>query len=278
MSLFRALLLGFTLLAGMLTARAEISPAPPTAVESNPLVWDALEKHADLPAMTNLAYFTFWVTNTGSAEAVIYSTEASCECTVVEAQKILPWRLAPGEGGPLNVRLNTRGKFGLVTKTINIGSTHGSQVLTIHVKIPVSPAPANISMRQRDMMSAQADRQAVLRGSCAVCHAAPAAGHTGEKLFLLACGICHTAEHRAEMVPDLLALKHPTDADYWRQWITHGKAGSLMPAFAESEGGILNSNQIASLVEYLTKVPRATSPATTNVSATLPSRMSLLPN
>jgi mono/diheme cytochrome c family protein len=277
MKLLCVLQFGLVLLTGGLTGRAENAPAT-TAGETNPLVWDALEKHNDLPAMTNLAYFTFWVTNTGSAEAVIYSTEASCDCTVVEARKILPWHLAPGESGPLNARLNTRGKFGLVTKTITVNSTHGSQVLTIHVKIPISPAPANVSMRTRDMQAAQADRQAVFRDSCAVCHAAPAMGQTGKPLFVAVCGICHTAEHRAEMVPDLMALNHPTDADYWRQWITHGKEGSLMPAFAQSEGGILTTNQIASLVEYLAQRPRAAGSATNPPGVAPTPPMSLMPH
>jgi mono/diheme cytochrome c family protein len=250
---FRAVQFLLTMMTGVLPADAEISPASTPPTNLNPLVWDALEKSADLPTMTNLAYFTFWVTNNSSAEATILSTETSCDCTVVEATKILPWHLAPGDGGPLNVRLNTRGKFGLVTKTITVHSSHGAQMLTIHAKIPLTPAPSNVSVRKQDMMAGQADRQAVFRGSCAVCHTLPAAGQIGEMLFVKACGICHTAEHRAEMVPDLAALKHDTDAGYWLNWITLGKAGSLMPAFAQSEGGILDTNQIASLVEYLVK-------------------------
>jgi mono/diheme cytochrome c family protein len=54
-------------------------------------------------------------------------------------------------------------------------------------------------------------------------------------------------------VPDLFAIKHPTDAAFWREMITHGKPGSLMPAFALSDGGILDTNQIESLVEYAMK-------------------------
>jgi mono/diheme cytochrome c family protein len=251
---------------GALIARAEISPAPSSA----PLVWDALEKHADLPAMTNNAYFTFWVTNTSATEAAIVATETSCDCTVVEAAKILPWHIAPGESGPLNVRLNIRGKWGVVTKTITVHSSDGTQELTIHAKIPLTPAPSNISVRRRDMMAAQEDRQTVFRGSCAACHALPADGRTGEPLFVKACGICHTAEHRAEMVPDLAALKHDTDAAYWQNWITHGKEGSLMPAFAQSERGILDPNQIASLVEYLVKTYPSKNTDTNQTQADVP--------
>jgi len=54
-------------------------------------------------------------------------------------------------------------------------------------------------------------------------------------------------------VPDLRALNHPTDAAYWRQWIAHGREGSMMPAFAESEGGPLNEQQINALVDFMVK-------------------------
>jgi len=70
-------------------------------------------------------------------------------------------------------------------------------------------------------------------------------------LYQAGCAICHDAEHRAEMVPDLHTLKHPATADYWTQWITASKPASMMPAFTKSHDGPLNEQQIASLVDYL---------------------------
>jgi hypothetical protein len=213
--------------------------------EKNPLVWDASEISVDLPAMTNLVYFTFSVTNASATEATLVSTETSCECTLAEATSKLPWNIKPGEGGFLKVRMNTLGKFGLVTKTIVVHTSHGDQLLRVRVKIPVSPAPFNVSVRQQDMMAAKVDRQAVFHGNCAACHSLPTARMQG--------GICHISEHRAEMVPDLAKLNHETGADFWRTNIVHGKVGSLMPAFGKMEGGILETNQIESLVDYLVK-------------------------
>lgn len=253
MKVFSAFLLCLVTLLVAMDARAEDTPAPALSNPAHPLVWDALEKKMDLPGMTNLASFTFWVTNSSASEVVIGAVEADCECTVVEARTAFPWTIGPGASGPLNVRVNIRGRFGLFVKTILVHSSHGSQLLTVSMKIPLTPAPSNVSARQRDVMAAKADRQAVFSGSCAACHAAPTLGLSGKALFEKACSICHEAEPRAEMVPDLAALKHPTDADHWRRWITSGKAGTVMPAFALSERGILSTNQIESLVEYLTK-------------------------
>ena len=53
------------------------------------------------------------------------------------------------------------------------------------------------------------------------------------------------------MVPDLHALKTPTNFEFWRIWIAHGKPGSLMPAFSTTDGGPLSDMQIASLASYL---------------------------
>lgn len=75
-----------------------------------------------------------------------------------------------------------------------------------------------------------------------------------------ACGICHEAQPRASMVPDLHHLADssgkplPTNEEFWRSWIAAGKADTLMPAFASSQGGPLNDLQIASLAAYLNAV------------------------
>jgi hypothetical protein len=53
------------------------------------------------------------------------------------------------------------------------------------------------------------------------------------------------------MVPDLKTLTHPTDAEYWRNWINYGRAGSMMPAFAQAEGGPLNESQVNALVNFM---------------------------
>jgi mono/diheme cytochrome c family protein len=74
----------------------------------------------------------------------------------------------------------------------------------------------------------------------------------GKDLYAAVCSVCHDAEHRASFVPDLHHLPEPTNPQFWKNWIASGKPGTLMPAFAASEGGILSDQQIASLVEYLT--------------------------
>src|SRR6202012_4112996 len=73
----------------------------------------------------------------------------------------------------------------------------------------------------------------------------------GKDLYTSICGICHESDHRASFVPDLHKLPEPTNPEFWKNWIMHGKPGTLMPAFAQSEGGFLTETQIESLVAYL---------------------------
>ena len=62
------------------------------------------------------------------------------------------------------------------------------------------------------------------------------------------------------MVPDLHALHKPQDREYWRQWIRQGKDKTLMPAWATEEGGPLSTEQIESLLTYLTGAFNTASP------------------
>src|SRR5262249_31063693 len=91
----------------------------------------------------------------------------------------------------------------------------------------------------------------VLKGDCAKCHVQPAEGRMGKELYATACSICHNAEHKATVVPDLQHLPHPTNGDYWKQFITAGKTNSLMPAFAKDQQGFMTPEQTDSLVNYL---------------------------
>jgi mono/diheme cytochrome c family protein len=234
------------------SARANDQPGLAEAPSNQPLVWDGYQKSAKMSGMNETTNFVFWVTNVSNVDVSILSTESSCDCTVAKLPA-QPWVLKPGESGSLGVKMNLMGRHGQVSKVVQVTTSRGNHFLMVSADIPLMPAPFNVSARQRDQMIAQKDRQAVFRGSCAACHALPTAGHTGETLFTKACAICHISDHRAAMVPDLAALKHPTDSAYWRKWIALGKEGTLMPAFATSAGGILDTNQIESLVEYLMK-------------------------
>ncbi len=247
------------------TARPVIIPAgAPSA-----LSWDSESKEYSAEPGETAANFTFLLTNTSPSEVVITGVRTSCGCTVAKLPS-QPWHLSPGSDGQIDVTVDLRGKYGTVTKTITVSSSIGWKLLLVKVHIPAPQGQGAIGAvdmdRMRNLRMATANRQIVFRSTCAECHAKPAQGKLGKELYEAACGICHDSPHRASMVPDLQALNHPVDLNFWRTTISVGKPGTLMPAFATEHGGILNSEQINSLASYLAKnfksAPGATSAVT----------------
>ncbi len=220
---------------------AEPKPAGP----AHPLVWDVMELSVTAQPGAKEAAFEFHVTNKSGAPVEITQIEASCGCTVAE-MPTTPWILAAQAKGSFTAVVDFEGKHGKLMKTVNVHSSGGSQTLTMSINIPDTEE----SRRERNQQLAFIDRQAVFRGDCATCHVQPTLGKSGAELFQVACGICHLAPARATIVPDLMAVREPRDAEFWRRWITDGKDRTLMPAFAKERGGPLTTEQIASLVEY----------------------------
>ncbi|HXS67783.1 MAG TPA: c-type cytochrome, partial [Candidatus Polarisedimenticolia bacterium] len=195
------------------------------------------------------------LTNVSSGDVTIFSVTTSCHCTVAELPST-PWKLSPNENGTISATMDLFDvpPGGDKTKTLTVSTDKGQKFL--YAKAIVLPGAMATVDRTNAQKIAMANRQAVFRGDCASCHVAPAkdaTGHDkmGKDLYVAVCGICHDAEHRASFVPDLHHLTEPTNPDFWRSWIAHGKPGTLMPAFSRSEGGFLTEAQIGSLVVFL---------------------------
>ena len=227
------------------------------------IVWDGLIKSADATNEQEFVNFTSCFTNVATNALTILSVHPSCGCTTAELP-LVPWLIPPGGNGTMKLSVNLQGKAGTLFKSVNISTDKGSKALMLRINIlpPPPPKPLSEAERAKGVAAAKIDRQAVFKGDCASCHLKKSEGKYGQQLFEIVCAICHEANPRATMVPDLGNLPPPTNEEFWRVWITAGKAGSLMPAFASSQGGPLNDLQIASLAAYLNAVhPSKTLPA-----------------
>ena len=226
------------------------------------LAFDATTKTVDTMEGTDFAKFTFSFTNVTANIVTILNVHPSCGCTTAEMPPV-PWQLAPGTNGEMRLSVNLAGKSGILNKSVKFTTDKGQRDLWMRINL--APAPKiemTDAQRAAGLAAAKIDRQAVFKGDCATCHVKPAEGKYGQQLYDTACGICHAAEHRASMVPDLSKLTVPTNEEFWRTWITYGKPGSLMPAFAQSQGGPLSDIQIASLATYLNAIhPPKAAPA-----------------
>lgn len=215
--------------------------------------WDGVSKSVDVTNGEDFARFTFDFTNVTSGNVTILSVKPSCGCTTAELPPV-PWTIPAGSSGEMKVSVNLAGKDGVIYKSVNVATDQGNKNLVLRVNIlpaPVAP-PLTAEQMAHGIAAAKVDRQAIFKGDCASCHV-PKNTETkyGEQLYAAVCAICHDAFPRATMVPDLHNLKAPTELEFWRTWITLGKPGSLMPAFASAQGGPLNDMQIASLAQYL---------------------------
>jgi cytochrome c553 len=233
-----------------------VSGALVAATTNEPLAWESPSQFYTAKPGDITARFTYKVANVSTSEVVIDDVKPSCGCTTAELPS-KPWRLAPHETNKMEVLVDLRGKEGKLFKTIAVQSATAPKELTILIDIPpeasTSRMPPEMANRLFGQQLGALDHQAVFKKDCVQCHLVPAFGKTGENLYHTACGICHEAKKRASMVPDLRALKTPIDDAYWQNWVSHGKAGTLMPGFASTDGGPLDEAQITSLVEYLTK-------------------------
>lgn len=225
------------------------------------LKWDSEQKEYTSKKGDVEARFSFWLTNITSSDVSINAVRTSCGCTVAKLPST-PWVVPSNGSGPIDVTVNLAGKFGTITKAVTVESSAGTKSLLVKVNIdggampgqPLARSSMNDADRLKNMQQALADRQVVFKNQeCAKCHAEPGltAMTDGRQIYNSTCGVCHESHIRASMVPDLKTLTHPTDAEYWRNWINYGRAGSMMPAFAQAEGGPLSESQVNALVTFL---------------------------
>ena len=77
---------------------------------------------------------TFEFTNTGNAPLIISKAQGSCGCTVPEVTKEA---LKPGESAPINVKFDSNGKSGEVTKTVNVRCNTPKIIEQIKIKASI---------------------------------------------------------------------------------------------------------------------------------------------
>ena len=219
--------------------------------EDRLLTWDEVHKEIRPGKSAKVALTHFSVTNNTRLPITITQIRPSCGCTLAKSPP-LPWKLLPGDHDKVDLEIGIEGKYGKLRKSVKVYSTAGIKTLSFEVFLPERKQMSS-SERMANIRLAARDRQVVFRGKCKTCHYDPAVDRKGEELYQAACAICHESPHRASMVPYLAAYKKGVvkDENYWRLWITHGKAGTLMPAFHKGQGGPLDEEQIEDLVSWL---------------------------
>lgn len=185
--------------------------------------------------------------NDGGAPLAILATRPTCGCTVSRVEKP---ELPPGESGILEVTFDPAGQEGSVRRTITVVTNDPDRPNTIlAIRAKVLPRLGAEGKPGHPPWAGQS----LLMGSCAGCHAAPAAGKSGEPLWAAVCAMCHGARAEGGVGPGLRAPDYLAAHDdrALAEAIAYGTANPRMPGFSDAMGGPLSRGQIESLVRLL---------------------------
>ena len=159
--------------------------------------------------------------NKGDELLKILGVSSTCGCTTL---KLKERKIKPGNVVDLNFLVDTRGKLGMVEKTI-----------TIHSNDPDSPWKEVVTFHALPSGMEGADTQAIFTPACSSCHIDNGINKKHEELYQAVCAMCHTTAKFNSLGDSLIEM------------ITKGQKLIAMPAFGEH----LSKDQINSLVEYI---------------------------
>ncbi len=161
------------------------------------------------------------IENKGDHQLHIRGVQTSCGCTTLRLEKR---RIEPSEKVRLYFFVDTRGKLGMVEKSIKLHSNDLN-----------SPHNVTFSFHALSEGMDGTDTQAIFDPPCSSCHLDPAVGKYSSELFSLACAMCH---ENGINLSDEVALEN---------WIVKGNKQVGMPSFQE----YLSKQQINSLITIL---------------------------
>ena len=159
--------------------------------------------------------------NKGDELLKILGVSSTCGCTTL---KLKEQRIQPGDEVDLNFVVDTRGKLGMVEKTI-----------TIHSNDPETPWEEVVTFHALPSGMEGADTQAIFTPACSSCHIDNGINKKHEDLYQAVCAMCHPV------------AKFNSRGVVLSEMITKGQKLIAMPAYGEH----LSEDQINSLVEYI---------------------------
>ena len=86
----------------------------------------------------DIVTYTFDFTNTGDGDLLISDAHAQCSCTVPEWPKDI---IKPGGKGQINVKFDSNGKSGIITKIITIEANTNPKITNIRIKANIHETP-----------------------------------------------------------------------------------------------------------------------------------------
>ena len=248
------LLLVFLLLASALAylgaPKTQVAPPAPPPVIAAPVVPPPVgqlkfeQSFFDFGMVTEGAVVehVFKFKNLGTGALKIVKTATSCGCTTTSGALK---EYAAGEAGEFTVVVDTRGKKGIVVKTVTLSLENDPQktlelTLVMTLQPPVHPplgTPRNINTE----------------AGCKSCHLESGQGQTGLFLYHRVCAQCHGKKGTGGSARafDEAEWQQKMDDGTLAKWIRSGEPAKGMPSFVDGVTPPLSDAQVNSLVAYL---------------------------
>lgn len=185
---------------------------------------------------------TFKFKNDGAGKVKILKTETSCGCTTANGALK---EYAPGESGEMEVVIDTKGKKGIIVKTVTLTLENSDPVtldLSMSMKLEPPPHPKIEKMRNINTEAA-----------CKSCHLESGEGQSGVFLFHRVCSQCHGKKGTggfARAMNNGVWQKATSDAKI-KQIVHDGLPEQGMPSFVTGVTPPLSGEQVESLVKYI---------------------------
>lgn len=149
-------------------------------------------------------------------------------------------RLGPQENGKISVKINVKGKYGNIQKTIQVKTNDPANPVTVLF----------LTMQVRDRMhSNKFSAKEIFVGQCRECHVERGNKKEGIELFRVDCIMCHNSRKSAYPISEM----SKRSKQYLINAIRNGVDGSSMPGWSLQNGGPLGEEEISSLVDLISK-------------------------
>jgi mono/diheme cytochrome c family protein len=216
------------------------APAPLQPV----LEFDAVQKSFGSVDQGAAVKVVFNFKNAGSADLILFKLQTTCGCT---AATVSTWPFKPGQGGQILVEYDTRGKIGFTRKDVSVYSNDPRSPIVLLIEGTVEKPAGHPAMKAGDVL---------FKGSCAKCHAEPAAGKSGAELYQAVCAMCHEdppSKQGRWLAPNKESMAW-MNQDELVKIIGEGLDETSMPGFLKKHGGPLTAQQVQSLMEFLSSL------------------------
>ncbi len=184
---------------------------------------------------------TFKFKNDGAGKIKIVKTETSCGCTTANGALK---EYAAGESGEMEVVVDTKGKKGIIVKTVTVTLENNEAVtvdLSLTMKLEPPPHPKIEKVRNINAEVA-----------CKSCHLESGEGQTGVFLYHRVCAQCHGKKGAGGFARALNDAKWQQVSDeYIKNTIHAGLPEKGMPSFVDGVTPPLSDEQVGSLITYI---------------------------